>query len=111
MFGDGLLLRAVFALKNSNGIVEEAAEEELMDTMAQANSTDAGDFDKLRPQQRWFVEKVAPVVWKLSGDSTDGSEIFIWQHRIMRETPDSERDDSEINMSGWKIMSGWVDNK
>uniref|UniRef100_A0A5B6ZM99 threonine synthase n=1 Tax=Davidia involucrata TaxID=16924 RepID=A0A5B6ZM99_DAVIN len=31
--------RAVFALKNSNGIVEEATEEELMDAMAQADST------------------------------------------------------------------------
>ncbi|KAG5547115.1 hypothetical protein RHGRI_012964 [Rhododendron griersonianum] len=31
--------RAVFALKNSNGIVEEATEEELMDTMALADST------------------------------------------------------------------------
>lgn len=31
--------RAVLALKNSNGIVEEATEEELMDAMAQADST------------------------------------------------------------------------
>ncbi|KAK5824771.1 hypothetical protein PVK06_019555 [Gossypium arboreum] len=31
--------RAVYALKNSNGIVEEATEEELMDAMAQADST------------------------------------------------------------------------
>lgn len=31
--------RAVFALKNSNGIVEEASEEELMDAMALADST------------------------------------------------------------------------
>ncbi|GAB2218093.1 hypothetical protein Droror1_Dr00001311 [Drosera rotundifolia] len=31
--------RAVFALQNSNGIVEEATEEELMDAMAQADST------------------------------------------------------------------------
>ncbi|KAF8393582.1 hypothetical protein HHK36_021826 [Tetracentron sinense] len=31
--------RAVFALRNSNGIVEEATEEELMDAMAQADST------------------------------------------------------------------------
>lgn len=31
--------RAVYALKNSNGIVEEAKEEELMDAMAQADST------------------------------------------------------------------------
>ncbi|KAK8550329.1 hypothetical protein V6N13_118846 [Hibiscus sabdariffa] len=31
--------RAVYALKNSNGIVEEASEEELMDAMAQADST------------------------------------------------------------------------
>lgn len=31
--------RAVFALKNSNGIVEEATEEELMDAMALADST------------------------------------------------------------------------
>ena len=31
--------RAVYALKNSNGIVEEATEEELMDVMAQADST------------------------------------------------------------------------
>jgi len=31
--------RAVFALKNSNGIVEEATEEELMDAMAMADST------------------------------------------------------------------------
>lgn len=31
--------RAVFALKNSDGIVEEASEEELMDAMAQADST------------------------------------------------------------------------
>ncbi|CAN4098533.1 unnamed protein product [Withania somnifera] len=31
--------RAVFALKKSNGIVEEATEEELMDAMAQADST------------------------------------------------------------------------
>ncbi|KAL7238149.1 hypothetical protein ACSBR2_004284 [Camellia fascicularis] len=31
--------RAVFAIKNSNGIVEEATEEELMDAMAQADST------------------------------------------------------------------------
>lgn len=31
--------RAVFALKNSNGIVEEATEEELMDAMAKADST------------------------------------------------------------------------
>ncbi|WRX26398.1 Tryptophan synthase beta chain-like [Theobroma cacao] len=31
--------RAVHALKNSNGIVEEATEEELMDAMAQADST------------------------------------------------------------------------
>ncbi|KAK4375371.1 hypothetical protein RND71_006048 [Anisodus tanguticus] len=31
--------RAVFALKNSNGTVEEASEEELMDAMARADST------------------------------------------------------------------------
>ncbi|KAE8667077.1 Threonine synthase 1 [Hibiscus syriacus] len=31
--------RAVYALKNSNGIVEEATEEDLMDAMAQADST------------------------------------------------------------------------
>ncbi|CAN4086982.1 unnamed protein product [Withania somnifera] len=31
--------RAVFALQNCNGIVEEATEEELMDSMAQADST------------------------------------------------------------------------
>ncbi|XP_073316894.1 threonine synthase, chloroplastic-like [Primulina huaijiensis] len=31
--------RAVYALRNSNGIVEEATEEELMDAMAQADST------------------------------------------------------------------------
>ncbi|KAJ0091245.1 hypothetical protein Patl1_13530 [Pistacia atlantica] len=31
--------RAVYALKNCNGIVEEATEEELMDAMAQADST------------------------------------------------------------------------
>ncbi|KAF2287184.1 hypothetical protein GH714_038686 [Hevea brasiliensis] len=31
--------RAVYALKNSNGTVEEATEEELMDAMAQADST------------------------------------------------------------------------
>lgn len=31
--------RAVFAIKNSNGIVEEASEEELMDAMALADST------------------------------------------------------------------------
>ncbi|KAF8409785.1 hypothetical protein HHK36_005864 [Tetracentron sinense] len=31
--------RAVFTLRNSNGIVEEAAEEELIDAMAQADST------------------------------------------------------------------------
>ncbi|GJW97251.1 threonine synthase, chloroplastic-like protein [Tanacetum coccineum] len=31
--------RAVYALKNSNGIVEEATEEELMDAMAQADSS------------------------------------------------------------------------
>ncbi|KAF7814083.1 threonine synthase, chloroplastic [Senna tora] len=31
--------RAVYALKNSDGIVEEATEEELMDAMAQADST------------------------------------------------------------------------
>jgi threonine synthase len=31
--------RAVYALKKSNGIVEEATEEELMDAMAQADST------------------------------------------------------------------------
>ncbi|KAJ0744696.1 Threonine synthase [Helianthus annuus] len=31
--------RAVYALKNSNGIVEEATEEELMDAMAQADAT------------------------------------------------------------------------
>ncbi|KAI4335255.1 hypothetical protein L6164_013919 [Bauhinia variegata] len=31
--------RAVYALQNSNGIVEEATEEELMDAMAQADST------------------------------------------------------------------------
>ncbi|KAK7857033.1 threonine synthase [Quercus suber] len=31
--------RAVYALKNSNGIVEEATEEELMDAMAEADST------------------------------------------------------------------------
>ena len=31
--------RAVYALKNSNGIVEEATEEELMDAMAQVDST------------------------------------------------------------------------
>lgn len=31
--------RAVYALKNSNGIVEEATEEELMDAMSQADST------------------------------------------------------------------------
>ncbi|KAJ6706487.1 CYSTATHIONINE BETA-SYNTHASE [Salix purpurea] len=31
--------RAVYALKNSNGIVEEATEEELMDAMAMADST------------------------------------------------------------------------
>ncbi|KAJ7979287.1 Threonine synthase, chloroplastic [Quillaja saponaria] len=31
--------RAVYALKNSDGIVEEASEEELMDAMAQADST------------------------------------------------------------------------
>ncbi|XP_015973823.1 threonine synthase 1, chloroplastic [Arachis duranensis] len=31
--------RAVFALRNSEGIVEEASEEELMDAMAQADST------------------------------------------------------------------------
>ena len=31
--------RAVYALKNSNGIVEEATEEELMDAMGQADST------------------------------------------------------------------------
>ena len=31
--------RAIYALKNSNGIVEEATEEELMDVIAQAVST------------------------------------------------------------------------
>lgn len=31
--------RAVYALKKTNGIVEEATEEELMDAMAQADST------------------------------------------------------------------------
>ncbi|KAJ7955935.1 Threonine synthase, chloroplastic [Quillaja saponaria] len=42
--GDPVLIdRAVYALKNSDGIVEESTEEELMDAMAQADSTGPTD--------------------------------------------------------------------